>query len=151
MRVARHWWKGLRCCAIQVPKETGEAHAGLGAFGTAGAAADLAGDDERANTALRQIVVRGNAREWPQKQRVRVKSVRRAHIRCVEGRWCDARRVGRAARDAARRHVGAPREHGCCLCGGESAGSGSCCAQATACLIERFDIRCSPASSSSSS
>ncbi len=42
-------------------EKRGQAHAGLRAFGTARAAADLARDDQRANTALRQIVVRGNA------------------------------------------------------------------------------------------
>src|SRR5258708_979974 len=42
-------------------KEACQAHAGLTAFGTACAATDLASDDQRANTALRQIVVRGNA------------------------------------------------------------------------------------------
>src|SRR6266446_2421528 len=40
----------------------GQAHAGLRAFGTACAAADFASDDQRAHTALGQIVVRRNPR-----------------------------------------------------------------------------------------
>ena len=43
-------------------KETGESHPGLGAFGTAGSPTDLAGDDQRANTAFCEIVVCWNAR-----------------------------------------------------------------------------------------
>ncbi len=44
-------------------KETGESHPGLGAFRTAGSPTDLAGNDEWAHTALRQIVVGWNARD----------------------------------------------------------------------------------------
>ena len=43
-------------------EKRGQAHAGPTAFGTARAAADLASDNQRANTALRQIIVRGNTR-----------------------------------------------------------------------------------------
>ena len=44
-------------------KEIGESHPGLGAFRTAGTLTDLAGNDERAHTALRQIVVGRAARD----------------------------------------------------------------------------------------
>ena len=40
-------------------EKRGQAHADLTAFGTMRAAADLASDDQRAHTALRQIVVLG--------------------------------------------------------------------------------------------
>jgi len=42
-------------------KETGESHTGLGALKTAGSPTDLASNDERAHTALGQIVVGWNA------------------------------------------------------------------------------------------
>jgi hypothetical protein len=45
------------------PKETGEPHPGLRALRTAGSPTDLAGNDQWAHTALRQIVVGGNARD----------------------------------------------------------------------------------------
>ena len=44
-------------------KETGESHTGLGAFRTASSPTDLAGNDQRTHTALREMVVGWNARD----------------------------------------------------------------------------------------
>jgi hypothetical protein len=43
-------------------KEAGESHTGVRALGTASATTDFACNDQRANTALGQIVVRRNSR-----------------------------------------------------------------------------------------
>ena len=52
--------EGIETLSHPGAKEAGQSHAGLTALGAAGAPADFARDDQRTNTALRQIVVRGN-------------------------------------------------------------------------------------------
>ena len=86
-------------------KETGESHAGLGAFGTPCPPTDFASNHQGTNAAFSQIVV-----GWTrQRQRVQAKSAQHAHIKYVE-EWRSPRRDGRPQATAARRHAGAPRE-----------------------------------------